>query len=248
MRDQRKSKGEKHAEKAPDYRGITPDALWLLAENRFQNSKEFYESKKPAIKEQVLIPMQQICAALADRMEKIDDKICLVPTRMVSRIRRDTRFTKDKTLYREHVWITFMRPKKEFPCSPAFWFEITPQGYRFGVGFYCTTPQLMQAYRSAILEDPAAFRKAVKKAERAGFAFGGESYKKNRPGDVPENLRDYFNRKDTFVCRENPSLLPLQDAGIIEELREGFSELVPLYHFLLKVSEDANGIKSESYS
>lgn len=181
MRDQRKSKGEKHAEKASDYRGITPDALWLLAENRFQNSKEFYESKKPAIKEQVLIPMQQICAALADRMEKIDDKICLVPTRMVSRIRRDTRFTKDKTLYREHVWITFMRPKKEFPCSPAFWFEITPQGYRFGVGFYCTTPQLMQAYRSAILEDPAAFCKAVKKRKERALPLAAKVIKRTGP-------------------------------------------------------------------
>lgn len=161
---------EKREEEAV-YRGITPDALWLLAENRFQNSKEFYESKKTAIKEQVLIPMQQICAALADMMEKIDGKISVIPSRMISRIRRDTRFTKDKTLYREHVWATFVRPKKEFPCSPAFWFEITPQGYTCGVGYYCTTPQLMQAYRDAILADPAAFRRAVRKAERAGFAF-----------------------------------------------------------------------------
>ena len=139
---------------------------------------------------------------------------------MISRIRRDTRFTKDKTLYREHVWATFVRPKKEFPCSPAFWFEITPQGYTCGVGYYCTTPQLMQAYRDAILADPAAFRRAVRKAERAGFAFGGESYKKDKPGNVPEDLRTYYNQKDAFVCRENPSLAPLRDAGIIEEFKK----------------------------
>lgn len=219
------------------YRGITPEALWLLAENRFQNSKEFYESKKPAIKEQVLLPMQQICAALAEPMEKIDGKISVIPSRMVSRIRRDTRFTKDKTLYREHVWATFMRPKKEFPCSPAFWFEITPQGYTFGVGYYSTSPQLMQTYRDAILADPATFRRAVRRAERAGFAFGGESYKKAKPGDVPEDLRAYYNQKDAFVCRENPDLAPLRDAGIIEELKQGFQELAPLYRFLQKVSE-----------
>lgn len=40
---------EKREEEAV-YRGITPDALWLLAENRFQNSKEFYESKKPPLR------------------------------------------------------------------------------------------------------------------------------------------------------------------------------------------------------
>lgn len=228
---------EKREAGAADFRGITPEALWLLAENRFQNNKVFYESRKPAIREQILIPMQQICAALAEPMEKIDGKISVIPSRMVSRIRRDTRFTRDKTLYREHVWATFMRPKKEFPCAPCFWFEITPQGYTFGVGYYSTTPQLMQAYRNAILENPTGFRRAVRKAEKAGFAFGGESYKKNRPGDVPEDLRSYFNRRDAFVHRENPSLTPLQDDGIIDELREGFQTLVPLYRFLLKISE-----------
>ncbi len=221
---------------AAAYRGITPDALWLLAENRFHNSKEFYESKKTAIKEQVLLPMQQIGAALADSMEKIDPKISVIPSRMVSRIRRDTRFTKDKTLYREHVWITFMRPKQEFPFSPAFWFEVTPQGYTFGVGYYCTTPQLMQAYRAAMLEDPTAFRRAVRKAERLGFAFGGESYKKEKPGPVPEDLRAYYNRKDAYICRENVSLAPLADTGIINELREGFQALAPLYRFLLRAA------------
>ena len=40
---------EKREEEAV-YRGITPDALWLLAENRFQNSKEFYESKNPPLR------------------------------------------------------------------------------------------------------------------------------------------------------------------------------------------------------
>ena len=236
---------EKREEEAV-YRGITPDALWLLAENRFQNSKEFYESKKTAIKEQVLIPMQQICAALADMMEKIDGKISVIPSRMISRIRRDTRFTKDKTLYREHVWATFVRPKKEFPCSPAFWFEITPQGYTCGVGYYCTTPQLMQAYRDAILADPAAFRRAVRKAERAGFAFGGESYKKDKPGNVPEDLRTYYNQKDAFVCRENPSLTTLRDAGIIEEFKKGIQKLEPLYHFLQKASESIEMPPEES--
>lgn len=189
------------------YRGITPEALWLLAENRFQNSKEFYESKN---RHQGAGAASN--AANLRRAGGTDGenrwKISVIPSRMVSRIRRDTRFTKDKTLYREHVWATFMRPKKEFPCSPAFWFEITPQGYTYGVGYYSTTPQLMQAYRDAILADPATFRRAVRRAERAGFAFGGESYKKAKPGDVPEDLRAYYNRKDAFVCRETRTLRP----------------------------------------
>ena len=54
---------------------------------------------------------------------------------------------------------------------------------------------------------------------------------------MPEDLRAYYNQKDAFVCRENPDLAPLRDAGIIEELKQGFQELAPLYRFLQKVSE-----------
>lgn len=53
---------------------------------------------------------------------------------------------------------------------------------------------------------------------------------------MPEDLRAYYNRKDAYICRENASLAPLADAGIINELREGFQALAPLYRFLLRAA------------
>ena len=32
------------------YNGITPEAMWLLAQNKFENSKPFYEEHKEEIK------------------------------------------------------------------------------------------------------------------------------------------------------------------------------------------------------
>ena len=68
-----------------EYKGITPEALFLLADNRFRNSKEYYESRKEEIKSGVTELMNTI------------------PTRMVSRVRRDTRYTNDKSLYRDNM-------------------------------------------------------------------------------------------------------------------------------------------------
>lgn len=109
-----------------DYKGITQDTLFLMQLNRFNDSKAFYEENKEKIKANMTVPMRQIAASLSDMMLDIDPFMNTVPTKMVSRVRRDTRYTHDKHLYRENMWIMFMRPKKEWHMYPCMWFEVTP--------------------------------------------------------------------------------------------------------------------------
>ena len=111
-----------------DFKGITQDALFLMQLNRFNDSKAFYEENKEKIKANMTVPMRQIAASLSDMMLDIDPFMNTIPTKMVSRVRRDTRYTHDKHLYRENMWIMFMRPKKEWHMYPCMWFEVTPRG------------------------------------------------------------------------------------------------------------------------
>lgn len=219
------------------YNGIKPQALWLLAENRFHNSKEFYEEHKEEIKRTVIIPLQQIAGELSDDMVKLDDKMNLIPSRMTSRIRRDTRFSKDKTLYREHAWVGFRRPKSTWENFPGMWFEVSPDGYAYGIGYYCTSPALMQAYRDEMAEHPQTFRKAVKSAEKAGFYCEGDSYKKDKPGEIPADLRKYYQLKNMTLWQQKKDITVLETDAIIDELRAGFCALQPMYRFLQSVAE-----------
>ena len=102
-----------------DFKGITQDALFLMQLNRFNDSKAFYEENKEKIKANMTVPMRQIAASLSDIMLDIDPFMNTIPTKMVSRVRRDTRYTHDKHLYRENMWIKFMRPKKEWHMYPC---------------------------------------------------------------------------------------------------------------------------------
>lgn len=99
-----------------DFKGITQDTLFLMQLNRFNDSKAFYEENKEKIKANMTVPMRQIAASLSDMMLDIDPFMNTIPTKMVSRVRRDTRYTHDKHLYRENMWIMFMRPKKSGIC------------------------------------------------------------------------------------------------------------------------------------
>ncbi len=213
--------------------GFTPQALMLLAENRFQNSKVFYEEHKQELNELAIRPMRQISQALAPQMEALDPLMNLNPVRMVSRIRRDTRFTRDKSLYRANVWTVFSRPKVSFPHAPCFWFEVTQEEYSYGLGYYHTTPALMEAYRKEMAYRPKVFEREAKKALRAGFLFEGTCYRREKEGEIPQSLKPYYNLKDIVLIHHGSDFDVLRSGAIIEELKRAYRSIEGMYRFLL---------------
>ena len=90
------------------YPGIGAESLFLLAENRFQDSKAFYEENKPTINKTVVQPLKQLVADLSPAMLAVDPLL----GGHVSRVRRDNRFTHDKLMYRENMWISDYYPTR----------------------------------------------------------------------------------------------------------------------------------------
>ena len=43
-----------------DFKGITRDALFMMADNRFRNSKAYYDEHKEELKAKMTVPMRQI--------------------------------------------------------------------------------------------------------------------------------------------------------------------------------------------
>lgn len=218
------------------YDGITAETLMLLSENRFRNSRDFYEKHKKQLKEGITIPLQQIICALSDTIAEIDDEIPVVPSKMVSRIRRDTRFTKDKNLYRENLWAMFMRDKKALPYFPCMWFEVTQNAYSGGIGTYYAPPRFMELFRQEITERPDDFYDAVILAERSGAVFSGQFYKKGKPGCPMAVLEPYYNAKELYFSFYFPELNELENSDFIEKIRPIYSSFKPMYKFLLSVA------------
>ena len=95
------------------FHGFSAEGVDLLQLNRLQNSKEFYDAHKDEIKRLSIRPFHELIAEMTPEMVKIDPQFVTVPSRMVSRVRRDTRYTKDKTLYRANMWLFFRRATKQ---------------------------------------------------------------------------------------------------------------------------------------
>ncbi len=223
-----------------DFPGISADSLFLLAENRFQDSKAFYEEHKPTINRTVVHPLRQLVAELTPAMLTIDPLM----GGNVSRVRRDNRFTHDKSQYRENMWITFMRDKRAWNwCVPAFYLDFSLTAAEWGLGFYSATPAIMKALRSRVEEDIPRALAAVKQAETAGFLLGGQPYARPRSTpDTPEALRPFYDCRSVILTRvEAPDFV--EDSTLPGRLLAGFKALAPMYALLTEAMELASGVR-----
>ena len=220
------------------YNGIKADILFLAAQNRFENSRMFYEEHKKELKEGFTIPMRQIAAEIAPLIYEIDDKVMTDPVKMVSRFFRDTRYSKDKHLYRDNLWVMFMRNKHEWQQYPCMWFEVTQNYWSYGVGMFWTDATYLELYRKALLERPQEFLKAVEDCEKAGAMYCPEFYKKAKPGNPIPEIEPYYNIKDMHFIAQRTDFETLQSEALIDELKAVYKNFSGMYTFLKSISDE----------
>ncbi len=218
------------------FSGFSNEALRFLFENKMNDSKEWYEAHKSDYKKIVYEPFTELVKELAPTMTQIDSSMITTPSKLISRVRRDTRFTRDKSLYRDNVWIVFLRDKSQMSTSPCFWFELGQNGSSYGVGYYGAQTGSMAIMREMIVEGHPAFLAALKAYEgQDEFTIGGDMYKRSKFPDQPENLRQWLDRKNMyFQCVQSDFKLAFS-SELPEILKKGFLKLKPIYDFLLFV-------------
>lgn len=220
------------------FEGFSAEALKFLMENRLNNSKQWYDEHKDDYKRLVFNPFVELVKELSPTMLRIDSQILTKPHRVISRVRRDTRFTKDKSLYRDNIWIVFLRDKARMSTSACYWFELNQTGSSHGVGFYGATPQSMARMREMIMDKHPAFQFALKCYEsQSKFVIGGETYKKSKFPDQPENLKTWLDRKNIYFEYHEAGYTQAFSKDLPEILKKDFLMLKPIYDFLCIIDE-----------
>lgn len=94
------------------------EALEFLYINRLNDSREWYNEHKPEYRRLIIEPMTRLIDELTPTVLSIDPELDCTPKigRCISRLYRDTRFSKDKSLYRDVVWCTFSQRGDALPC------------------------------------------------------------------------------------------------------------------------------------
>lgn len=223
------------------FKGFSPAALQFLMELQFNNNKAWFEENKQRYLNDVAEPFKLLVKELTPFMLSIDPGLETRPElgKTISRIYRDTRFSKDKTPYKTSVWITFRRVGRDWLYDPAFFFEVTPDLYRYGMGFYTATKPTLDCLRELIDDNDPGFAeiKALYENQEL-FVMEGEKYKKFFAGTKPEDLLDWYQRKNIYyMCTKKPDKL-LFSPKLTDAVKDCFQELIPFYRFLWRIKSE----------
>ncbi len=220
------------------FNGFTGETIKFLFEIGYNNNKEWFQSHKSEYKNHVLKPFQELVADLGVMMQKIDPEFEIRPAvdKTISRIYRDIRFSKDKTPYRNNVWISFKKSVEDWKETPVYFFEIYPDYYHFGMGFFYYPAFLREKLGERILKDPLEFKKAVSFYKKGNpYEIAGETFKRVKDKNVPEELRQWYERKGFYLyCHKDIDDLIFSSA-LTDFLYKNFLLIKPLYEYLWKV-------------
>ncbi len=215
------------------FQGFTQDTFLFFVEVTFHDSKRFMDQNRARYKREVQGPLSELALALLPDMLTIDPNFNTRLTSIVSRIYRDTRYSKNKSLYRDHAWLSFKHPDTRIGETFSMYAEIEPNGYGYGMGMYSPDSAFMKAFRERILTSPARFLALAEEAKARGFTVEGERFKRDRFPDADPALKPYLNLKGISFTFFNKDVKKTYEPDFLNEVREGLLSLKELYQFIV---------------
>ncbi len=197
---------------------------------RFNNERSWFEAHKQEYLTYFLGPMKELGAQVQDTLLERFPKSKL--NLKISRIYRDARRLFGRGPYKDHLWLSLFRFGNETGGDhPVLWFELAPDGWSYGMGFWCAQPLMMEKHRARIDRDPKPLLKLEHKlARQAEFVLEGPSYKRQKPCSEPK-LTEWYNKKSFSVGHEEELTELIYSPELAGKLVDGFSFLLPYYDY-----------------
>ena len=212
--------------------------LDFLFENRLNDSKEWYNEHKEDYKKYVIEPFGELIMGLEPTMKAIDENLMCNPKK-ISRIYRDTRFAKGKSIFRDDVWYSFRSGIDAERPLPEFYFDVSPAGFEYGCGFYAPGSETMDKLRAQIINGDKSFKKAIKAYEsQSVFTLGGDVYKRNHYPEQSDRLCDWLNRKSLYLHTHSNDNDVFFSDRLVQKLADEYTSIAPIYHFFYGSSTD----------
>ena len=219
--------------------GFSNDLLSFYAEIRFNNNKAFMDAHRQEYYQKVRDPFYAFIQELAPTMQAIDEDMEVRPHKCLSRVNRDTRYTKDKSPYRDHHWVAFRQAARDKDGAPFYWFEIRLESVSWGLGVWGENPALVDALRRRMIARPQEVMDALRPVYERGFLQGGQVWKKNMqpPPGLPVQLAGIYPARSLYF--EQPDIDPawIFEPGIVDRVAADFKALAPVWRLLRGLSD-----------
>lgn len=150
------------------------------------------------------------------------------------RLHRDTRFAADKSPYKTHTGLHFRHERAKDAHAPGFYLHLEPGQVFAGAGIWHPDGETLRKIRDAIVDDPAAWKRARGGTFAKTFTLGGDSLKRPPAGYDPAHpMIEDLKRKD-FIGIVTLTQKDATAAGFVERFASLCRDASPLMKFLCR--------------
>jgi uncharacterized protein (TIGR02453 family) len=212
----------------------TVDFMWGI---RFNNERGWFLDHKQEYLDFFYTPMRELANELYAWMaEKLPD---LALECKVSRIYKDARRLHGSGPYRDHLWLSLQQPTEAYTTAPCFWFELGPELWSYGLGYYLMKPVDMAKLRARMDASPEEMARLTRRLSRQKeFALEGREYKRPRGPAPLKILEPWYLKKDFALSHEEKLSEELFSRELVDHLKRGFEFLIPGYRYFSTLDGD----------
>lgn len=221
------------------FSGFSDDTLRFFLDIRFHNEKSFMDAHRAEYIRVVRTPFFELIDALAPTMLKIDPEFEVRPQKCLSRLNRDTRFSNDKSPYRDHHWLAFRKAAVPKDGMPFYWFELKPENTTWGLGMWGENRPAMDAMRRKIAARPEDYLKLLRLADKHGFTLYGAEFKRLEiPPGVPDELKSLYMKKEFYFQKDGEMSLVFS-RELADQVALDLAGIAPIYQAIRGCVDEA---------
>ena len=215
------------------FTGFSPRTIDFMWNLRLNNRKDWFEANKEAFRQDFQSPMKALGREVFERFTADYGFI-----HKVSRIYRDARRVRDGEPYRCNLWFSIEKPAEDWTSTPVFWFELAPEAWRYGLGYYQARPITMAKFRARIDRNPKKFEKLIAPLDKQEeFFLDGEEYKRKKEAPSPKTAA-WYNRKSLVLMHTQANGEELFSPELADRLVSGYQFLMPFYDYFVTLDSD----------
>ena len=212
----------------------TVDFMWGI---RFNNERSWFEAHKQTYLTQFYQPMKELADEIYAFLQERRPDYGLI--RKVTRIYRDARRLHGRGPYKESLWFSVEQPTEQWTAHPTFWFELMPEGWTYGMGYYMPKPVTMAKLRARIDRDPKTMMDLTARlARQKEFVLETEDYKKPRSAAPAPELEPWYQMKSFVICHNDKLTDELFNREVVAHLQKGYEFLLPYYDYFVTLDGD----------
>lgn len=217
------------------FQGFSQNAIDFLWGIKFNNEREWFLAHKQDYLTYVDAPMRALAAEVFAAMDAEFPDAAFRPH--VSRIYRDARRLHGRGPYKDHLWFVLEHPSDERAGRPALYFELAPNYFSYGCGFWDMDAATAAKHRARIDNNPKPLETLARRLNKSRFRLDGPEYKRPK-GDVGKLLNPWYNRKNLAVTYDDNPEGVLFTPQLRDDLLDAFRFLMPYYEYFYTLPFD----------